>query len=233
MKNHPTQAARLLRAKLAALAERGIAGEASAAQAKLARLEARYDFAAAPCEQKAGDIFEGLACDMRSRSASLLIDLPVADSDIASFVQWAISKAANVNGTLRDAPGWRVAVWIEANPRAMEKLGTIARTIAGSFADLWARFSATPGVQPAARKVFFMGLYDGIFDDQRQPGQPLPPIVAPTVKGARAKRKLAVAPGVAIHPYTLAVDLGRSIRLSVPTEQIVESLAGRMEALAA
>lgn len=227
------KAAQQLRAKLYTLASRGIAGEADSARRKLARLETRYDWSA-PVEPEKGDIFAGLDFDLGySDSARLLIDFPVAESDIASFVQWALSKAAKVQGSLRDAPGWRVAVWIEAPAMAMPKLKEVAETISAAFRDLWARFSSTPGVQPAARKVFFQGLWDGMLDDQRKAGQSLPAIVAPVVKASRAKRKLAVAPGVAVHPYSLALDLGRCIRFSIPTSEIIESLPSRIEALAA
>lgn len=232
MKPQPTQAALLLRAKLAALVSRGIDGEAENAKRKLARLDARYDFTA-PCEQQKGDIFAGLQFNIRSQTARELATFAQTDSDIASFVQWAISTAAGVNGSLRQTADWKLSVWMEADASAIPRLTVIAETIRRSFADLWKSFAGTPGVRPEARKSFLLGLYDGMMIESRATGQCLPPVVAAKVKVSKRKRQLAAAPGISIHPYEIALGLGRDIRLSVPLGQIVETLEGRIEALAA
>jgi len=228
MKPPATQAAREVRAKLQALAARGIAGEAETAQRKLARLEARYDWSA-PCEQAKGDIFAGCKFAQRSTTARLLASFPAAEIDIAPYVQWAVSQAANINGALR-SPSFGVELWVEADASTIKRLQSIAEVIRRAFRELWASFSAQPGVPPSWRKVFLLGLYDSMMSDDRRPGQMLPPIVAPAVRKTKGKRKLALAPAVTIHPYTLALELGRSIRLSVPLESIAATLEERCAA---
>lgn len=230
MKPPATQAAREVRAKLQALIARGIGheieGEHAGAVRKLARLEARYDWSA-PCEQHKGDIFAGLNFCARSRTAQHLTSFGPGETDLAPFVQWAIEHAAGVRASIRNGPDWSVSVWAEVDGRAVAQLATVASTIKTAFADLWARYLAA-GAQANVRRVFLLGCYDGMMDDGRRDGQRLPPIPAPPVKASRAKRKLAVAPGVAIHPYEIALPLGRQVRFSVPHVEIVESLSERL-----
>jgi hypothetical protein len=69
-----------------------------------------------------------------------------------------------------------------------------------------------------------MGLYDGMMNEARDAGQRLPGR-APARKRPKAKRA-AVPPdsGLHIHPYTVALGLGKKIRFSVPLEQITAEL---------
>ena len=86
------------------------------------------------------------------------------------------------------------------------------------------RFSVVEGVSPADRGVFIMGLYDGMMNETREVGQPLPS--RPGAARSRKGRKPAVprAASLHIHPYTLAVGLGRQIRFSAPLDQIAAEL---------
>jgi hypothetical protein len=72
-----------------------------------------------------------------------------------------------------------------------------------------------------------MGLYDGMMNEQRNAGQRLPSR-ARMAKTRKAKKKLVThaptSPGLHIHPYTVALSLGKQIRFSAPLEQITAEL---------
>jgi Lhr-like helicase len=69
-----------------------------------------------------------------------------------------------------------------------------------------------------------MGLYDGMMNETRAPGQRLPGR-ANFVKKRKARAASASPPDVLqTHPYSLAVSLGKQIRFSAPLEQIAAEL---------
>lgn len=226
-----TIAARTLRDKLRQLAERGIDGEAESARKKLARLEARYDFDAAP-EMDEINLFAGFTARRSSGKAKVLKTTNGCSSDIASFIKWALRSAFNIEGALQIKPDGNIALVVEADSESVPTLNRIAGVIRSSFEALWAQFALLPGATERDAKTFLLGLYDGMMDDARAAGTPLP-ARTPQKKAKGRARKNAVAhvPGLAIHPYTVALDLGRKIRLSVPIGAIVEEL-GEQERIA-
>jgi len=210
--------ARTLLRKLEALAERGVDGEKLAAQRKLVRLKARFNFDA-PDPTETPDLFQGTF--KRSSKARRVCSFSPAEFDVASQVKWAIESATGIRCLFRDRD-----LMAEAASSTANRLAEIALHIAQSFRTLVAKFSGLDGVSVADRGVFIMGLYDGMMNDPRQAGQPLP--------GRPGKRKRARsktppptrATGLHLHPYELAVSLGRQIRFSVPLQQIAAELDG-------
>ena len=74
----------------------------------------------------------------------------------------------------------------------------------------------------ADRSAFLMGLYDGMMNETRSAGQRLPGRFHRAKK--RSARKSSDAAGVNVHPYAIAVGLGKQIRFSAPLEQITAEL---------
>ena len=209
--------ARELLEKLQALAERGIDGERTAAQYKLARLKARFDFSGAqPVETP--DLFQGSF--KRARKALWVYTFGVKDFDVANSVKWAIESATHIPCVWRNGD-----LMAEATPGTAKKLTEIAEHIAGSFYALLEQFGGVAGVTKEDRGVFVMGLYDGMMNEARSVGQRLP-----SRNGLKKTRKpkrgeAPPAPGLNIHPYTVGLGLGKQIRFSVPLEQIAAELA--------
>ena len=202
--------------KLEALAERGIEGEKLAAQRKVARLKAKIDFDT-PDPAETPDLFRGTF--KRSNKAKWLYSFPPAEFDVASAVKWAIESATGIVCLHRDRD-----LLAEASPATANKLAKIAEHIAQSFRTLIAKFSAINGASIADRNVFVMGLYDGMMNEARDVGQPVPNRPAPKKKGRLKKPVPSPATGLHAHPYTLARGLGRQIRFSVPLQDISAEL---------
>jgi len=208
--------ARALLIKLQALADRGIDGERIAAQNKIVRLKARFDFTGAdPAEPP--DLFMGNF--QHGSKARKVYTFKRHEFDVANCVKWAIESAAKIPCVYRDGE-----LLAEAAPGTVRRLTEIAAHIAHSFQALLDQFGAVAGVGANDRAVFVMGLYDGMMNEARDAGQRLPGR-APARKRPKAKRA-AVPPdsGLHIHPYTVALGLGKKIRFSVPLEQITAEL---------
>jgi hypothetical protein len=204
--------------KLEALAERGIDGERLAADRKLKRLKARFDFGgSAPAGTP--DLFRGTF--RRSSKAKRICSFSQDEVDVANSVKWAIETASGIHCLYRDRD-----LMAEATPATANRLAGIAEHIALSFRTLIAQFCAVDGVSVTDRRAFIMGLYDGMMNDPRDAGQPLPSRPR-SKKRARAK-KPAVSPAtdLHIHPYTVAFGLGRQIRFAVPLQEIAAELEG-------
>jgi hypothetical protein len=204
--------------KLQALAERGVDGEKLAARRKIQRLKARFDFAA-PCAAETPDLFQGAF--KPSSKASWVYSFPPGEVDVANAVKWAIESATSIHCLYRDCD-----LLAAATPSTANRLAGIAEHISQSFRALVARFSAVNGVSLADRNVFVMGLYDGMMNDLRDVGQPLPSRPGVRRRGRQRVKTPAVssATGLHVHPYTLAVGLGRQIRFSVPLPEIAAEL---------
>jgi hypothetical protein len=87
------------------------------------------------------------------------------------------------------------------------------------------KLSKLNGVTTSDRKLFVRGLYDGMMNDGRGIGEPLPSRVAAQVKRTKAKKgSVASPPGLASHPYTVALSLGKQIRFATPLEEITAEL---------
>jgi hypothetical protein len=202
--------------KLQALAERGVDGEREVAKRKLARLKARYDFSA-PADRDGPDLFSGRFA--RSSTARPIYSFKSHEAALASSVKWAIEAAAKVSCLHRGAD-----LLAEATPATARRLSQISDHIAQSFRLLLNRFGALEGVTAADRSAFLMGLYDGMMNETRAPGQRLPGRSNP-VRKQRAKVSLTnKAATMQAHPYSIAVSLGKQIRFSAPLEQIAAEL---------
>jgi hypothetical protein len=202
--------------KLEALAARGIDGEKLAAQRKVDRLKARFDFSA-PAPAETPDLFQGTF--RRSSNARRIWSFAQTEFDVANSVKWAVETATGIPCLYRQRD-----LLAEATPATANRLAGIAEQIAHSFRTLIAQFSAIDGVSVTDRGVFVMGLYDGMMNEPRDVGQPLPS--RPGVKRRPRSKKPAPNPatGLHIHPYTVAFSLGRQIRFSVPLREIAAEL---------
>jgi hypothetical protein len=142
------------------------------------------------------------------------------DFDVASSVKWAIEKATGIPCAFRGGD-----LLAEATPVAANKLAKIALHIAQSFQTLLDQLSRLNGVTPSDRKLFVRGLYDGMMNDSRGIGEQLPARAVAHVKRIEAKKgAVAPVPGLAIHPYTVALSLGKQIRFAVPLEDMTAEL---------
>lgn len=210
--------ARALLDKLQALADRGIDGERTVAQAKIARLKARFDFNL-PVPVPATDLFFGNF--KPSTKARRIYVFQPYEFDLANSVKWAIESATKIPCVFRHGE-----LMAEATVSTANRLTEIASHIANSFRALIDQFSTVNGVSVKDRGVFVMGLYDGMMNESRTSGQRLPSRAVPKTRKAK-KRPGAVAsgPSLHIHPYTIALSLGKQIRFSVPLEQITAELS--------
>jgi hypothetical protein len=204
--------ARALLKKLQALAERGIDGEKASAQRKIARLKARFDFSA-PDPEETPDLFSGSF--KRASTARRVYCFGGNELDVANAVKWAIESAAKIPCVYRGTE-----LLAEASPATARKLTDIAEHITLSFRSLIGGFVAVSGVTTDDRNAFVMGLYDGMMNEVRSVGQRLPG--GAHAKKTRGPKKKTVAhqPRLNIHPYTVALSLGKQIRFSVTLEQI-------------
>jgi hypothetical protein len=204
-----------LRAKLAALAERGINGEKDVAAAKLARLDKRYDFNTP--NNGGTDIFKGVFVPEPSASWPI-IRLDPEDLDIGNFVKWSIEHTTGVP-CLFHGP----ELCARATVRTAEQLQGIAKIVATAFRLLWQQFSNAPSVNTADRPSFILGLYEGMMDEVRT-NEALPKR-AHVDKVKKAKKGSVAKPaGLVLHPYTVATGLGKQVRFSVPFLDIAGEL---------
>jgi hypothetical protein len=202
--------------KLQALADRGVDGEREVAQRKLAGLKARYDFTV-PGGADGPDLFSGrFTCSSTARPICSFRRHEIA---LASSVKWAIEAATNVRCLHRGAE-----LLAEATPATARRLRQISDHIAQSFRVLLDRFSALDGVAVTDRSAFLMGLYDGMMNEAREPGQRLPGRSNSAKKRKTRSSSANPASAMQTHPYSMAVSLGRQIRLSAPLQQIAAEL---------
>ena len=133
-------------------------------------------------------------------------------------MKWILSERFGIAGILRGD-----SIRAQVRREDAERLRLTARSLFRDLAVLMAEFTRTPDAARASNQ-FVTGLYDGLMDDPRKPGQLLPPAKSASLKKPK-KAALTQAPGVSIHPYTLAVELGRSIRLATPAQALTAKIA--------
>lgn len=221
--------AHILREKLKALVDRGIAGEQASAARKLKRLEAKYDFGAA--NPDGGDLFadalkkfgDPTGCYWQHRGNERPLAEVFADSEIASFVKYALLNAYRIEGKIRENQDRTFTVIVEAAKESMKTLNFVARTLHNAFRALLAAFLTLPGASQRDARLFIRAVYDGCLNDEKQPGERLPER-APVKMPKGRKRALVVAPALAIHPYSVGLEMGRKVRLSIPLDQIAGDL---------
>lgn len=206
---------RLLRSKLEVMAERGTPNEMKIAAVKLEKLLKRYDFKAP--DVQIGDMFRGTF--IASPVSRWLATFPRTDQDIAADVKWAIESVTGLKASFRGD-----ALHVEADVSCLPQLTEIVSRIAEGFRQLWHRFQTAPGITPSDRGLFFRGLYDGMMTETRPIGERLPERRIAAVRGSRKRNALTIAPGIGLHPYSVALDLGRQLRFETPITDIVGSL---------
>jgi hypothetical protein len=193
--------------------------EMAAARRKLHRLKSRFDFSG-PAPDETMDIFAGLQFKRHVRRAAHVHTFQAADFDVASSVKWAIEKATGIPCVFRGGD-----LLAETTPGTANKLAKVALHITQSFLTLLDQLSRLNGVTPSDRALFVRGLYDGMMNDGRGRGESLPSRAAAHVKRPKTKKgAVALAPGLAIHPYTVALSLGKQIRFATPLEEITAEL---------
>lgn len=205
-----TAKARALLAKLEAYAARGFEGEKINAQRKVDKMRRLYDFAA-PVVLPKDDLFAGVF--QRGTVAEVVATIP--EHDIAAAAKWAIESATGIPCLFRGAD-----LMAEAKPATAARLSVIAGTVAGSFRALWAQFVKVPGVNGAERGLFVRGLFDGMMGDARADGERLP--ARAVVKGRKGKGGTGAI--LAVHPYAVALGLGKGVRFSVPLPELAAEL---------
>jgi hypothetical protein len=222
LKPAPPKAWALLE-KLQALAARGIDGEKLSAQNKIARLKARYDFTA-PNRAETPNLFSGTF--QPARKAKPIYKFETRESDVANSVKWAIESTTKMRCIYRDGE-----LLIEAAPASLKRLKEVANYIARCFRKLLAQLGAVEGINESDRTAFVMGLYDGMMNETRDVGQRLPnrPQSARRQTGKPKQPGPARSATLHVHPYTLAVSLGKQIRFSTPVEQIAHELEAMLQ----
>ena len=214
MKTPASQQARLLRAKLEELAKRGINGEKKAAKEKLRRLKRRFDWST-PDMEKRTDIFEGVFY----KATSALPILTLSDFETLNAIKWAIEHTTGIVCIFKHDQ-----LLANALPKSAKQLSKIAGQVAENFDALWRIFEAhTPN--KSDKKLFIMGLFDGMMNDARKTGDPLP-LRSDALRKVRISRRHGIthAPGVSVHPYAAAIKLGGQIRFCVPLDKISNEL---------
>lgn len=215
----PTKKARALLLKLSALAERGIGGEQTQAAARLAKLKAAYDFAL-PDEDQKDDLFAGVFRPSPGAASSVCL-FEASEIELSSFVKWCIEGGSGVPCSFSGQ-----SLRVQATGATADKLSRIALQLADGFRTLTRQFCERC---PEDSSLFARGLLDGVLNDERHQGEPLPPRRAVATK-MRGKKRLAVASSAKlnIHPYSLALPLGKQLRFSVSIEKISGELAEQL-----
>ncbi len=205
--------------RLADPANGGTAGEIDVANRKLARLKALFDFST-PRSEETLDIFAGIKAKRTARRASHVFMFHGHDFDIANAVKWAIEKATGIPCIFRGGE-----LLAETAATTARKLSGVALHIAQSFQSLLDKFGCLEGVTAADRRLFVRGLYDGMMNDGRASGEPLPSAPGPKTSAKKSRKgDVTRRPGLSIHPYTVALALGKHVRFAVPLSEIAAEL---------
>ena len=205
--------------RLADPANGGTPNEIAVASRKLQRLKGRFDFTA-PTPAETMDIFAGLKLKRKFGAAAHVHTFQPADFDVASSVKWAIETATGISCVFRGRD-----LLAEATPGTAKKLAKVALHITQSFQTLLDKLGRLNGVTTSDRTLFVRGLYDGMMNDARGIGEPLPIRPATHQRRTKAKKSSVTLPsGLAMHPYTVALSLGNQIRFAVSLEEITAEL---------
>lgn len=218
MKPEATSNQWALRRRIAALCDSSNPGEAASARRQLARLEAKFSFIVEPLGT---DIFNMADARVVAGDAKLLFAFEFGETDVAMMAKQAIEERYRINAAIR-VRDWKSSVWVDAADDSMPALLTIASTIRGQFMRLWNLLNAKADVTPGDRGAFMRGLWDGMMADERKAGEMLPQrrATAPAKVGKRkGKKAVALRPALGVHPYELALPLGRNIRFAASVEE--------------
>jgi len=210
--------------RLADLANGGMPDEIATAKRKLQRLRSRFDFSKPdPADHETLDIFAGIHRTRSTRDTAQVFAFEPADFDIANSVKWAIEQTTGIACSFRD--GVLSAAVSTGNAHRLAK---VARHITRSFKALLDQFGKVPGVTAADRRLFVRGLYDGMMNDPRGVGERLPGHATSRTRRTKPRKNVLEhphqPPGLAVHPYTVALGLGRQIRFAAPLATIAAEL---------
>ena len=222
------QTARALLEKLERLADPANGGtpdEIATANHKLERLRNRYDFSAPdPAANGQMDIFAGIRSKRKARRAAHLYTFHPNDREVANSVKWAIEEATGI-------PCYFCGEDLTAAVTAgtANRLAKVASHISQSFKTLLDQLGTLQGVTPSDRRLFVRGLYDGMMNDARGVGERLPGdgnVHRGRRRAKKTKKKSSTErpPQLAVHPYSVALALGRQIRFAAPVDTIAAEL---------
>jgi hypothetical protein len=202
-----------------ALAERGATpGEKSAAAGRLARLKAAYDFAQPDPEDKQ-DLFCGEF--RRASSSAFICNFAPDEIELSSFVKWCLEAGTKIPCEFKGH-----ALHALAGGSTADKLAEIALHLADGFRTLTAQFCEK---QPEDRSLFGRGLLDGILNEERAQGEPLPARRVPQTNGRGHKRLAVASPAkLNVHPYSLGIGLGKQLRFSASIAKVSAELAEQL-----
>jgi hypothetical protein len=179
---------------------------------------------------EATDLFHGIEVVSALGNTAQIFTFECGDTNASDFIKWAICNRFNVQGRWKDEGKGKITLFLEVCNSSVKALRKLAETMAGSFAELWREFNALPGSTLSDARLFMRGLHDGMMNDEREPGEPLPRrSVRPVKQRGGRSRALAFPSGVAIHPYSVALGIGRKIRLMVPAVELTAELRAAEE----
>jgi hypothetical protein len=215
------------RASLLEMVERGTRHERDVAAVKLAKLEARYDFRAAP-DKPREDLFQmcgniSIGCERSVPVISILLE----DEEIGSYVKWAFLHKFGVDSYWKRTKPDASMLHVNVDKTAADSLRAVAEIIISRFKQLWTQYSERNAMRVEQRKPFYCGLYDGMMQSPRGVGEKVP-----MFSGTRRKKKKGskeVASAVETHPYEIGIVLGGMIRVNMPLRTLSSQLRIMMQ----
>ena len=210
------------------MAERGTEHEARIARTKLDKLETEVAFVGEPHEGQ-GDLFSALPVFSRSPNGqSRILSVEEKDSEIGSYVKWALLERLNLPSTWKKRPSGRSELIVPVPRSELPPLRELADHIQKSFATVLREYTAEGTVNNGKRAPFLGGLYDGMMGSGRDAGVRVPAAIGSPRKGKKRNRTGA-EPVLEIHPYELGLALGAKIAMKISPK----ALKGEMQKLMA
>ncbi len=210
------------------MARRGTRHERDVAAAKLAKLEARYDFSAVP-HQSHDDLFQMCGSINTDAEDSVpVLSVPVEDEEIGSYVKWAFLHKFGVDSHWKKTPPGASTLRANVDETAAQSLRPVARIILSRFKQLWTQYSERNTLRAEQRKPFYCGLYDGMMQSPRGAGEKIPMFSGPRRK-KKKKTAATVASSVETHPYEIGMVLGEMIRVNAPLRALSSQLRIMMQ----
>jgi hypothetical protein len=209
------------------MVERGTRHERDVAAAKLAKLDARYDFRAAP-DKSREDLFQMCANINAGCEESLpVISILVEDEEVGSYVKWAFLHKFGVDSYWKKTKPDASMLHANVDKAAADSLRPVAEIILSRFKQLWTQYSERNTLRAEQRRPFYCGLYDGMMQSPRSAGEKVP-----MFSGSRRRKKKGskeVASSVETHPYEIGTVLGGMIRVNAPLRTLSSQLRIMMQ----
>ena len=209
------------------MVERGTRHERDVAAVKLAKLEARYDFRAAP-DKPREDLFQMCGnISIGSKRSVPIISILLEDEEVGSYVKWAFLHKFGVDSYWKRTKPDASMLHVNVDKTAADSLRAVAEIIISRFKQLWTQYSERNAMRAEQRKPFYCGLYDGMMQSPRSAGEKVPMFSGPRRK--RKKEKGKVAFSVENHPYEIGIALGGMIRGNTPLRTLSSQLQIMMQ----